>query len=169
MIKKLLAVGLLLCLVGVALVQVFAEKDPNVGASVGDQAYDFDLAVLSGDQVKLSDYRGKKVIVNFWATWCGPCKDEMPEMQLYYEDYKDEVEILAVNITSSDTLENVEKFVEAGQFTYPILLDENRIFAYYEVLNMPATFFINEEGVISARHEGPLTYSMLDNYVNKIK
>mgnify|MGYP005753376445 CR=1 FL=1 len=169
MIKKIIAIVLLLGLVSVTLFQVFAEKDPSIGASVGDKAYNFDLELLSGGQTKLSDYEGKKVIVNFWATWCPPCKEEMPEMQKYYEDYSDDVEILAINITSQDTLDNVKKFIEAGQFTYPILLDESRVFAYYEVLNMPATFFINEEGVITGRHEGPLTYEMLHNYVKKMK
>ena len=85
------------------------EKQDNLpGLSIGSKAPDFELKTLSGENVKLSDYRGKKVMLNFWATWCAPCKEEMPDMEEFYKQNGEEIEILAVNI---DPQFNVQQFV----------------------------------------------------------
>ena len=81
-----------------------ATNPANEGIGQGDRAPNFTLTTLDGEEVTLADYQGKKVVLNFWATWCPPCKAEMPHMQNYYEDMAEQenVEILAVNLTSSD-------------------------------------------------------------------
>ncbi|WP_188455607.1 redoxin domain-containing protein [Virgibacillus oceani] len=134
------------------------------GIEPGNLAPDFELETLAGDTVKLSDLQGKKVILNFWATWCPPCKVEMPEMQRFYEEYKDEVEILAVNLTGSEKNEkNVSSFIEQYDYTYPILLDkDSEVSDAYEIAPIPTTYFIGTNGKIQQpRKVGPMTYDYM--------
>jgi peroxiredoxin len=139
---------------------------PNApdGLKVGEKAPDFTLQTLEGETVKLSDYRGKKVFLNYWATWCPPCREEMPEMQRFHEAYKDEVVILAVNGTGSEkSREDVRKFVEERDFTFPILMDkELEINQMYQIISIPTTYFIGTDGVIQEpRIVGPMTYKVM--------
>ncbi|WP_223700038.1 TlpA disulfide reductase family protein [Sutcliffiella deserti] len=167
--KKILAIIFLLGLSGYAIFQVFAEDNPPVGNTAGEMARDFDLVTLDGESVKLSDYRGKKVILNFWATWCGPCRAEMPEMQEFSESNKEEVVVLALNLTSQESsIDTVREYVEEGGYTFPIILDEDGFFRNYEVMTMPTTFFIDSEGLISYRHLGPMTYELMEEQVKKM-
>src|SRR5690625_3213867 len=88
------------------------EKDDEVGIEVGDTAPNFTLETLDGEEVKLSDYRGQKVLLNFWATWCPPCRAEMPDMQKYHEEDDDAV-ILAVNLTETEkSSTGVDEFLD---------------------------------------------------------
>src|SRR5690606_10049760 len=99
--------------------------DSSVDMSQIQYAADFELTTLDGDQVRLSDLKGKKVMVNFWATWCPPCIEEMPDLQNFYEKHKDNnIEILAVNLTSEDDgVEAVRSFVTDFRLTFPVPLD----------------------------------------------
>ncbi len=130
------------------------------GYAVIDQASeDFELLDLEGNLVKLSDLKGKIVFLNFWATWCPPCRDEMPHMQTFYERYKDQdVEILAVAPTSvenrgtgnSDKAERqVRAFIEEYGFTFPVLLDkEDEAWAVYQQRGIPANYVIDAKGIV---------------------
>lgn len=124
----------------------------TLGLNINDMAPNFELQTIDGKTVKLSDYQGKKVFLNFWASWCGPCKVEMPHMQNYYNAYKDieNVEILAVNMTTRErNRELVDDFVATNALTFPIALDtEGDIEKLYKVLSFPTTYLINEEGII---------------------
>ncbi|WP_419151463.1 TlpA family protein disulfide reductase [Aeribacillus alveayuensis] len=163
MMKKILAIIFLLILAGVAIWQTIASKDVKVGLEKGDKAPDFELLTLNGETKKISDFQGKKVILNFWATWCPPCKEEMPEMQKLYEDYSDEIEIVAVNFTASESnQEKVKQFIENNGFTFPILLDpKNKANSGYEVLTYPTTYFLNEDGIIQDKVVGQMTKQYL--------
>lgn len=113
-------------------------------------APDFTLDTLQGEQVKLSSLRGKVIVVNFWTTWCPPCRAETPALERSYETYKDlDVVILGVNLTDQDSLKEVESFVHEFGLTYPILLDrDGAVGLLYELSGLPTTFFINREGII---------------------
>src|SRR5690625_1361660 len=95
---------------------VTREQVPVEGLEVGNLAPDFELETLEGETVKLSDLKGQKVFLNFWASWCGPCRSEMPDMQKFHED-RDDVTILAVNV--NDRPENVDEFLEEYGITFP--------------------------------------------------
>lgn len=120
---------------------------PNVGFG----APEIELVSLSGDQVKLSQFRGKPVILNFWASWCQPCRIEMPAIQRAYEKHaEDGLVILAVNMTNQDRVDEVRAFVDDLNLTFTILLDEaGEAGADYRISALPTTFFIDTEGVIS--------------------
>jgi peroxiredoxin len=122
----------------------------SVGPREGFYAPDFTLETLQGGQVKLSDLRGKIVVVNFWTTWCPPCRAETPALEAAYEAYKDSnVVVLGVNLTDQDAIPDVKSFVQAFDLTYPILLDrDGAIGLLYQLNGLPTTFFVNRKGVI---------------------
>ena len=133
-------------------------KDENIDSESGVEkdeiAPDFELITLTGETVKLSDYRGKKVMLNFWVSWCSPCRIEMPYMEDYYEEYKEteNVEVFAVNMShmERDRSKTVKNFVDEHQLTFPILLDEEgEVTDLYEVRAYPTTYIINTEGIIT--------------------
>lgn len=117
----------------------------------GFLAPDFTLDTLDGSKVTLSELRGKVVVINFWATWCLPCRVETPALEKSYEQYRDlGMVILGVNLTNQDLISEVNAFVQEFKLTYPILLDnDGRVSStLYQVRGLPTTFFINREGVI---------------------
>ena len=116
----------------------------------GFLAPDFTLDTLQGEKVTLSDLRGKIVLINLWATWCPPCRAEMPALEKSYELYKDSgVVILGVNLTNQDSEKDVSRFVEEFGLTFPILLDrDGNVSALYQLMGLPTTYFVNREGII---------------------
>ena len=130
------------------------------GIEIGKSAPDFELTKLDGTNVKLSDLKGKKVILNFWATWCGPCQQEMPDMEAFYKEHKENVEILAINYTPSEKVgaEKVSNFAKEKGITFPILLDKNiDVTTAYKVITIPTSYFIDTKGVIQDKFIGPMT------------
>ncbi|MEH6942598.1 peroxiredoxin family protein [Bacillus sp. JJ722] len=147
------------------------SSSAEIGNEIGEKAPDFTLNTLDGKTVKLSDFKGKKVILNFWATWCPPCKAEMPHMQNYYQSNKDkDITILAVNLTNQDNgLEIVHKFANDYKLTFPILLDEKGIVGRtYQILTIPTSFFINEKGIIHQKIIGPMDEETMQKYVSEM-
>lgn len=161
--KKILAIILLIVLAGVAIWQTSFDQDAKVGLDKGNQAPDFELDTLDGEKKRISGFQGKKVILNFWATWCPPCQEEMPEMQKFHEQYSDEVAIVAVNFTVSErNTETVKKFIEGNGYTFPVLLDsENKANSGYEVLTYPTSYFLDENGIIRDKVVGPMTFQVM--------
>lgn len=153
----------------------FATSDPIVaqlpgdiaGApQVGSEAPSFVLADLAGNPVSLADFRGQPVIINFWATWCAPCRIEMPELQAAYDQYQaDGLVILAVN--REEDLATVQAyFVDEMGLTFTALLDEQAFAAnVYNVFNMPTTYFVDPAGMVTAVHRGPMTKGQIDGYL----
>lgn len=130
----------------------------------GKPAPDFTLTTLDGKTVKLSDYKGKKVILNFWATWCPPCKAEMPHMQNFYEENKDNgIEILAVNLTMIDNgTQAVKDFALDYGLTFPIPLDvEGLIGPQYQAFTIPTSYILDANGIITKKVVGPMDENMM--------
>lgn len=141
---------------------------PESGApiNVGDTAYNFSLTDLDGTQVTLAEFEGKPVVVNFWATWCPPCRLEMPEFQQAFEDYQeDDLVILAVN--EAEQPETVRSFFyDQMGYTYtPLLDEEGEVAEAYGAVGLPSTFFIDASGQVTAVHRGALTQGQLQNYL----
>ncbi|OMP65892.1 thiol-disulfide oxidoreductase ResA [Domibacillus epiphyticus] len=121
------------------------ESRENLG--VGDQAPDFVLSDLNGKQHRLSDYEGKGVFLNFWGTWCEPCKKEMPHMEKLAKEYEGKVEVLAVNVGESDF--QVNNFAEQYELTFPIAIDKGKeVQEAYGINPLPTTFMIRPDGTI---------------------
>ena len=118
---------------------------------VSGPAPSFTLNDLDGRPVNLTDYRGKIVLLNFWATWCEPCKKEMPEMQAAYEQYMDQgFVVLAINF--GGRADQASSFAHHGRLTFPILLDPGvKVASRYGVVSLPVSFFIDKEGIIRER------------------
>ena len=143
---------------------VFSSED-NTG--IGSLSPDFVLKSLNGESVSLSKYLGKPIVINFWATWCTPCRYEMPLLESYYENYSNEMVILAVNLQQSE--KDVATFSNELGLTFPILLDvEGSVNKLYQVQGLPTTYFVDREGHIKAVHIGTLGESQLVNYLGKI-
>ena len=143
-----------------------SEVDPDseleVGLDAGQLAPDFELQTVNGETMQLSDLRGEKVLLNFWATWCPPCRAEMPDMQNYHEGYDDGV-ILAVNLLETEqNMEQVEDFLEEFGISFPILLDETtEVTTSYNAFALPTSYFINKDGTIDSMAIGAINYDML--------
>lgn len=145
-------------------------KKDTVGLNKGELAPNFELTTMDGETVKLTDFRGKRVMLNFWATWCGPCRAEMPDMQKFYED--EDVEILAVNLTASQSgeKEKIPKFTDEYGITFPILLDENSdVSTLYQIQPIPTSYLIDSEGRIHNKAFGALNYDLMVQEFNKMK
>jgi len=142
------------------------ESNSSGPLSVGNIAYDFTLQDLDGNSHTLSDFRGQPVIINFWATWCAPCRIEMPELQAAFERYQDDgLVILALdNDESPDAVRDF--FYDEMDLTFTPLLDDGaEVSDLYSVFNFPSTYFINAAGEITAIHLGPMAESQIDGYM----
>lgn len=142
-----------------------ADKGSQVKAGLekGNLAPDFELVTPEGKPVKLSDFKGKKVILNFWATWCPPCRAEIPDIQNFYSKNKDEVVVLGVNLTGSEKDSgNVTRFIKEFGMSFPIVLDkQNRVGALYQVSAIPISYILDTSGIIQQKVVGPMSYEMM--------
>lgn len=143
----------------------------EIGLEMGNKAPDFELESLSGEAVKLSDFEGKKLILNFWATWCPPCKAEMPHMQEFYVEQKEKnVEVLAVNLTTAEkSINDIETFVHDYELTFPVILDQDgEIGNMYQAISIPTTYIIDSDGIIQNKVIGPMDKEMMYELVRSM-
>lgn len=148
-----------------------STKTVEIGLQEGNKAPDFQLKTLDGADVKLSDLRGRKVILNFWATWCPPCKAEIPYMQNFYvTGDKSKVEILAINLTTSEKNPgNVKEFVKERNVTFPVLLDQNGdIGARYQAITIPTSYLIDSKGIVRKKIIGPMDKDMMNHLIENV-
>lgn len=135
------------------------------------QAPDFTVTDAQGNEVSLSSYFGKPIVLNFWASWCGPCKSEMPDFEEAYQTYGDEIHFVMVNMTdgSRETQEAASSFVQQQGFTFPVLYDTQMNAATtYSVWSLPTTYFIDEEGYLVAQGRGALDRETLEKGIGMI-
>jgi thiol-disulfide isomerase/thioredoxin len=134
---------------------------------VNSPAPDFQLENLAGDKKKLSELRGRIVLLNFWATWCNPCRQEMPLLQEFQDKYRDRLTVLAVNDDESRV--EVSKFVQELDLRLEVLLDPGaRTNQTYKVHAYPTTIFIDENGLVRYKHIGVLNQDTLSGYLEKL-
>ena len=125
------------------------ESTATSGASTGKVAPDFTLTDMAGNEVSLSQFKGQVVVVNFWATWCPPCREEMPSMERLYREYQDKgLVMLAVNV-EADGRDRVVKFLEKSPHSFPILMDDKNVATkLFGVFRYPESFLIDRNGLI---------------------
>ena len=153
--------------------QAVTEGDhaPETAAPAVNYAPDFQVMDKDGNTVKLSDFRGKPVVLNFWATWCPPCKAELPDFDEAAAAYGDEVTFLMVNLTdgSRDTVSGVKAFVSDNGYTFPVYFDTTYSAANaYRVSSIPTTYLINEAGEIVGYKVGMMTASELEGWIQRL-
>ncbi len=126
------------------------------GPYLGFRAPDFELADLNGKSVRLGDLRGRPILLNFWATWCPPCRKEKPELQAFAQEHGDKISVVGVNW--NNTRDEAERFLSEYGVSYLNLLDtDGKIFVRYGLTGLPTSFFIDEEGIIRGKWLGSMT------------
>lgn len=139
------------------------------GLEKGDLAPDFTLSYPDGSRKRLSDLKGQAVVMNFWASWCAPCKEEMPEFAKAHRRYSDQgVVILGIN--AQETAEQAQKFLDQTAVPFTVALDtRGEVMQAYNVRGLPTTVFIDREGRIAVRYAGLLTAQQLEAFIAQIK
>ena len=136
------------------------------------EAPDFVMYDTEGKQVRLSDFEGKPVVLNFWASWCPPCKGEMPDFEEVFQEQGEEIQFVMVNITdgSRETAQSAAVFIEEQGFTFPVYLDSDLDgTSVYGVSSIPTTYFINADGKIAARAIGAIDKATLEQGLDLIR
>ena len=144
----------------------------NVTEAAVDQAPDFTVTDQDGNEVKLSDFFGKPIVLNFWASWCGPCQYEMPDFEEAYKAYGEEVVFLMVNLTDgySETLSSAKDFLEDTGYTFPVYFDTlSEGMRTYQVYSIPCTYFLDAEGTLVTKNIGMLTADALQQGIALIR
>ncbi|HSJ85630.1 MAG TPA: TlpA disulfide reductase family protein [Anaerolineales bacterium] len=158
---------------------VFLSADRSGSATAGKipapqkgfLAPDFELKTLTGEAIRLADLRGQAVLINLWATWCPPCREEMPTLQKMYDQYKDRgLIVLGVNMTYQDDQQAIMPFTQKYEVTFPILLDETSDAGNaYQLKSLPSSYFIRRDGIIDeVVIGGPMTEALLRTRIEDI-
>lgn len=169
MFRTIILVLLLATIIYAFVIHVFRDTDTY---KVGDQAPNFELTQVNKnnklESVQLNNLEGKGILLNFWTTYCKPCEVQMVFMENLYSKYKDDVEMIAVNLDNSELV--IQQFIEKYNLTYPILHDtRSEIMGLYDIGPIPSTLLISPEGEIIDKVEGGLTLEKLDEHLKKIQ
>ncbi|WP_048602645.1 TlpA family protein disulfide reductase [Rubeoparvulum massiliense] len=146
---------------------VMAKKEKDFPLRIGDPLPSITLTDLEGKEHELRQSHSTPFILNFWASWCPPCRDEMPVMQQFYTEKKELLPIIGINLFETEKGEKeVQKFLEQFGVTFPILLDPNsQVAKQFNVFAIPSTYLINEKGMIIDQWIGPLTSEVLQEWM----
>lgn len=148
------------------------DTDENNTDSENIAAPDFTMTDKDGNEVKLSNFSGKPIVLNFWASWCGPCQMEMPDFEEMYKTYGKEVQFVMVNMTdgSQETVESAAQFITEKGYTFPVYYDTKMEGAYYySVYSLPTTYFIDAQGYVSASNKGMISGENLQKGIEAIR
>jgi peroxiredoxin len=132
------------------------------------KAIDFKLKDLNGNELSLSDLKGKKVFLNFWATWCPPCKAEMPEIEKLYQETKDS-DLVIVAVEIGEPLDTVKSFINSNKYNFKVLIDPDQSVATkYNITSIPTSYFIDTEGNIVSKHVGGMNIDQMKVYIKTL-
>ena len=137
-----------------------------------DRAPEFTMTDRDGNEVNFSDFAGKPIVLNFWASWCGPCQMEMPDFEEMYQMYGQEVEFVMVNMTDGyqETFDSASSFITEKGYTFPVYYDTKMEGAYsYQVYSLPMTFFIDATGDVVVSNRGMISGENLQQGINSIR
>jgi peroxiredoxin len=144
------------------------QIDPSQFSGLGQPAMDFQLQDLEGKAIRLSAFKGKVVVLNFWATWCGPCVREMPMFQQYTDQFPNDLVVLGINMQEEQ--DDVKSFLANLNINYEILLDSaGEVGKLYQVFALPDTLFINREGLVKFHHFGVMTEEQFAGYLDQME
>lgn len=154
-----------------------ASVSAKEGVKIGDLAYDFTLTNYSGEKVTLSSLRGKLVILNFWASWCGPCQNEMPEFQALQDKFdiqgaSPDTVFLTVNLTDGqmETRDTAQAFLDEKGYTFPVVFDDgDKTANLYQISGIPSTFILDKNGVIVQTFLGGTNQKSLEKALESAK
>ena len=147
------------------------SADTSTDENAPFTAPDFTVYDREGNTVRLSDFRGKPVVLNFWASWCGPCKKEMPDFEEIYKEYGEEIHFVMVNLTdgAQETMKTATTFLDSSGYTFPVYYDKDTDAAYtYQVYGIPVTYFINAEGHLIAQGSSALDAETIKRGIDMI-
>ncbi len=169
-LHTLLKIGLGLLILGGLIALAFSNPGPKVSgpARAGEPMPDFSLTDLAGDTVRLSTFSGRPILINAWATWCPPCRAEMPDLHTYYLNHQAEgFVILAIN--AGETSSPVESFIAEMGFTFPVLLDPGQaVLNQLGVHSFPTSILVDRTGAVHEIHVGMLTAAMLEEKITPL-
>lgn len=152
-----------------AVINFTSNKDSETAIQIGQPAPDFTLTALDGRKLSLSDLKGKVVLLNFWGSWCEPCKEEMPAIQQTYEAWKDKgFVVVGVNIAESKV--TAKGFADRIGVTFPVVLDSNRevTLQSYKVGPIPSSFFIDKNGIVRGINTGGMSANYMKNRIETL-
>lgn len=146
-------------LLSIAFATLLTAAGPLSAQTLGSLAPAFTLKTLVGDTARLSDYTGRPVFLNFWASWCTPCRAEMPQIITAYRAHRDAgLTVLAINLTDQERMKDVRKFTDEFQMPFPVLLDQKgKARKGYALRGVPTSVFIDAQGVVRLVNPGPIT------------
>lgn len=168
LIFRTIIIIVLFAAVGYALYQNLVSGEKNQQIALNKEAPDFRLKNLENEELQLSDLKGKSVLINFWGTWCEPCKREMPAIEDAYNHYKEKgFEVILVNIRESDVV--VDSFLNSNNINLPTFLDkQGAVMDAYGVGQMPSSFFIDDKGIVKIIYEGEMSREQIDTWITEV-
>ncbi|HEY8394769.1 MAG TPA: TlpA disulfide reductase family protein [Thermaerobacter sp.] len=147
-----------------------ATTGPFAPVVVGSRAPDFELKDLNGRTVRLSDYRGKVVFLNFWASWCEPCRQEMPEIRRLVEKNLPDVVVLGVNTSDPAAPSEVKAFMERNGYNWRVPYDAGSLVGRrYGIVYLPTSYFIGPDGTVRGKYIGPMTVPVMERYIRQAR
>jgi cytochrome c biogenesis protein CcmG, thiol:disulfide interchange protein DsbE len=160
--KGVILLILIVVAVAIAMLIGLGGNSPRLRAVVGQPAPDFELSDLQGEKISLHDFRGKVVLVNFWATWCETCKQEAPGMQKIMNDRELVPGFMTLKILFRDSKSNAARYLKENNFTFKVLVDDRHASLDFGVTGVPESFIISKKGILRHKFIGPVSWDSPD-------